>query len=101
LRYLNPFPRNVYSILKKFKTILVCELNSGQLNGLLRTRFSCPTLSYNKVQGLPFYISELTQVLHHVLKWDKTPDSLELEALTNQKSPSPLPTEGEAGRMKS
>jgi 2-oxoglutarate/2-oxoacid ferredoxin oxidoreductase subunit alpha len=53
LRYLNPFPRNLGEILKKFKTILVPEVNNGQLSVLLQARYLVPTVGVNVIKGLP------------------------------------------------
>ena len=58
--YINPLPKNTASILKKYKKIVVCELNSGQFVNYLRMSFQGTIFNqYNKVQGLPFTISEL------------------------------------------
>ncbi|OYT73399.1 MAG: 2-oxoglutarate ferredoxin oxidoreductase subunit alpha [Chloracidobacterium sp. CP2_5A] len=59
LRYLNPFPRNLGDVLKRFKRVAVAELNLGQLNLLIRSAFLVDTVSINKVAGKPFKISEL------------------------------------------
>lgn len=67
--YIMPLPRNTGSILKKFKKILVCELNSGQFVNYLRMKF--PMSSYhqfNKVQGLPFMVNELTDKFNELLE---------------------------------
>jgi len=40
LRYLNPFPRNLEEVLRRYRGILVPELNMGQLAQLLRARFA-------------------------------------------------------------
>ncbi|MDO9511827.1 MAG: 2-oxoacid:acceptor oxidoreductase subunit alpha [Bacteroidales bacterium] len=59
-RYINPLPRNTREILGKFKKVLVCELNNGQFVQYLRTNFpEIPYIQFNKVQGLPFTITEL------------------------------------------
>ncbi len=60
LRHLNPFPRNLGEILGRFDRVLVPELNMGQLAMLLRSRFLVPAISFPKVKGKPFKISELT-----------------------------------------
>ncbi|HUQ72094.1 MAG TPA: 2-oxoacid:acceptor oxidoreductase subunit alpha, partial [Planctomycetaceae bacterium] len=39
LRYLNPFPRNLGDILKRYRKVLVPELNAGQLRFILRANF--------------------------------------------------------------
>ena len=67
LRYLNPFPRNLGSLLKNYERVLIPELNLGQLNLLIRGRFLIDTLSYNKVQGKPFTVSELTNKIKESL----------------------------------
>ena len=59
LRYLNPFPKNTEAVLKRFKKVLVPELNSGQLCWLLRAKFLVPAEGLNKVQGKPFLVSEI------------------------------------------
>ena len=60
--YINPFPKNTEEVFKKFKKIVVCELNNGQLASVLRAKYPNITFSqYNKIQGLPFGANELTQ----------------------------------------
>ena len=60
--YLNPLPRGVREIFKKFKKIVVCELNLGQFADYLRMNFQEFTYhQYNKVEGLPFTVVELKE----------------------------------------
>ncbi len=60
--YISPLPKNTDKILKKFKKIIVCELNSGQFANYLRMKHPKYTyLQYNKMQGLPFTIQELKE----------------------------------------
>jgi 2-oxoglutarate ferredoxin oxidoreductase subunit alpha len=60
--YIMPLPKNVPDIFKKFKKILVCELNMGQFVNYLRMVHPQFQYSqYNKVQGLPFTIAELNE----------------------------------------
>ncbi len=61
LRYLNPLPKNTEEILNKYKNIMVCELNKGQLKNYLNSHFSLNLKGYSKVQGKPFKVRELTQ----------------------------------------
>jgi 2-oxoglutarate ferredoxin oxidoreductase subunit alpha len=68
LRYLNPMPKNTGDMLKKFKKILVPELNSGQLCWLLRAKYLVPAESLSKVQGKPFLVSEIEAVIEKMLK---------------------------------
>ncbi|MBX7056994.1 MAG: 2-oxoacid:acceptor oxidoreductase subunit alpha [Leptospirales bacterium] len=59
LRYLNPFPRNLGEILKRFDTILIPELNLGQLSWLIRARFLREVVGLHKVKGRPFLVGEI------------------------------------------
>ncbi|MEW6431392.1 MAG: 2-oxoacid:acceptor oxidoreductase subunit alpha [Myxococcota bacterium] len=59
LRHLNPLPPDLGGILKRFKTVVVPELNLGQLQKILRSTYLVDAKSINKVQGKPFKVSEL------------------------------------------
>jgi len=61
LRYLRPFPRNLGQILSQFETILVPELNNGQLIKILRDVYLVDAKSYNKIMGLPMTKTELVE----------------------------------------
>jgi 2-oxoglutarate/2-oxoacid ferredoxin oxidoreductase subunit alpha len=66
LRHLNPFPKNLGDVLGRFDRVLVPELNMGQLAMLLRARFLVPAVSFPKVKGKPFKISELTSKMQEL-----------------------------------
>jgi len=60
--YINPLPKNTEALLKRFKKIIVCELNNGQFAKILRINFEGFKFSqYNKIQGLPFGNNELIE----------------------------------------
>jgi 2-oxoglutarate ferredoxin oxidoreductase subunit alpha len=67
LRYLNPMPRNLGAVLKRYKKILVPELNAGQLRLLLRSEFLVDAVGLNKIQGRPFLVSEIEQKIEEML----------------------------------
>jgi len=67
--YINPLPKNTEEVLKKFKKIIVCELNSGQFVQVFRINFhGFDFLQFNKVQGLPFANNELIQKFKSLVK---------------------------------
>ena len=68
LRHLNPFPRNLGEVLRQFGTILVPELNLGQLRMLIRARYLVDAVGLNKVQGKPFKVSEITKAIVEFLR---------------------------------
>ncbi|MBI4573634.1 MAG: 2-oxoacid:acceptor oxidoreductase subunit alpha [candidate division NC10 bacterium] len=59
LRYLNPLPPDLGGILRRFKTVLVPEMNMGQLLTILRAMYLVDAVGLNKIQGQPFKISEI------------------------------------------
>jgi 2-oxoglutarate ferredoxin oxidoreductase subunit alpha len=67
LRYLNPLPANVGDILKRYKKVLVPELNMGQLLWVLRAKFLVNAVGLNKIQGRPFKQAELDQKIEEML----------------------------------
>ncbi|MDB4724406.1 2-oxoacid:acceptor oxidoreductase subunit alpha [bacterium] len=67
LRWLNPFPKNLESILKSYRRVLIPELNMGQLKMLIRSQFLIEAIGFNKVQGKPFGVSELVREIESVI----------------------------------
>lgn len=66
--YIMPLPKNTGDIMKRHKKIVVCELNMGQFANYLRMNFEGLTFhQYNKVQGLPFEVSELVEEFNKIL----------------------------------
>jgi 2-oxoglutarate/2-oxoacid ferredoxin oxidoreductase subunit alpha len=63
LRHLNPFPKNLGEVLRRYDRVVVPEMNLGQLAMLLRARFLVDAVSHTKVAGTPFMESELAAVL--------------------------------------
>ncbi len=59
LRWIHPFAPQLDAILKRYRNVLVCELNSGQLAFLLRATFLKDVKSFTKVEGQPFRIREV------------------------------------------
>lgn len=67
LKYLNPMPKNVKDLINNFDKILICELNMGQFRNHFNATFGLQALGYNKVQGLPFKVSELKLAMESLL----------------------------------
>jgi 2-oxoglutarate/2-oxoacid ferredoxin oxidoreductase subunit alpha len=61
LRYLNPLPKDLGAKMKKFKYVLVPELNLGQLQMILRSKYLIDVHGLNKVRGQPFTIHEIVE----------------------------------------
>lgn len=67
LRHLNPFPSNLGEVLKNFETVIVPELNLGQLCLLIRARFLVDAVSLSQVKGKPFKVSTLVNKIKEYL----------------------------------
>ncbi len=66
LHYLNPLPRNLSELLGRFERVLVPEMNAGQLCTLLRDQLCVEAISFAKVSGQPFLISELVEEIEAI-----------------------------------
>jgi 2-oxoglutarate ferredoxin oxidoreductase subunit alpha len=72
LRNLAPLPKDLGGILKRFKQILVPEVNRGQLVSQLRDRYLVDARGYHKVQGVPFLIREIESKIEELLNGRKS-----------------------------
>lgn len=60
--YINPLPSNADELIRRYKKVIVCELNSGQFAGYLRSKIhGVDFLQVNKIEGQPFSIEELVE----------------------------------------
>ena len=66
LRYLNPFPRNLGEVLRRYERVVLPEMNLGQLALLLRAEFLVDIVSINQVRGLPFTSTELVAAIRDI-----------------------------------
>ncbi|MGW2614067.1 2-oxoacid:acceptor oxidoreductase subunit alpha [Streptomyces sp. NPDC001500] len=67
LRHLNPFPRNLGTVLKRYDKVVVPEMNLGQLATLIRAKFLVDAHSYNQVNGMPFKAEQLATALKEAI----------------------------------
>ncbi|MFE5510811.1 2-oxoacid:acceptor oxidoreductase subunit alpha [Streptomyces sp. NPDC056529] len=63
LRHLNPFPNNLGEILQGYETVIVPEMNLGQLARLLRAEFLTDVTSFTQINGMPFKAEQLADIL--------------------------------------
>ncbi|HEY5073441.1 MAG TPA: 2-oxoacid:acceptor oxidoreductase subunit alpha [Pyrinomonadaceae bacterium] len=59
LRHLNPFPKNLGEVLAGFETVIIPEMNLGQLCTMIRAKFLVDAVAFSKVKGRPFQIREI------------------------------------------
>jgi 2-oxoglutarate/2-oxoacid ferredoxin oxidoreductase subunit alpha len=63
LRYVRPFPANLGDILKNYETILIPEINNGQLIKIIRDKYFVDAKGYNKIMGIPITKAELIDAI--------------------------------------
>ncbi|MFJ3779718.1 2-oxoglutarate ferredoxin oxidoreductase subunit alpha, partial [Streptomyces sp. NPDC090075] len=64
---LNPFPRNLGTVLAGYDKVVIPEMNLGQLATLVRAKYLVDAHSYNQVNGMPFKAEQLAAVLEETL----------------------------------
>jgi len=67
LRYVRPFPKNLGDIIKNFDTVLIPEINNGQLIRIIRDVYFVDAKGYNKIMGVPITKTELVVKLEEML----------------------------------
>jgi len=67
LRYLRPFPKNLGDIFKNFESILIPEINNGQLIKIIRDQYFVDAKGYNKIMGIPITKTEMVMKLKEML----------------------------------
>lgn len=67
LRFINPFPRNLGTLLGNFKKIVIPELNLGQLQKIISSTYGVTSEGIHKLKGRPFTVSELTEQFKEML----------------------------------
>lgn len=67
LRHLRPFPRNLGEMLKRYKKVLIPEINNGQLIKIIRDQYLIDAKGFNKIKGTPLTRSELVLAIKELL----------------------------------
>ncbi|MGB8509503.1 MAG: 2-oxoacid:acceptor oxidoreductase subunit alpha [Pyrinomonadaceae bacterium] len=67
LRHLNPFPSNLGEVLKNFETVIIPEMNLGQLATMIRAKYLVDAVAFSKVKGRPFQIREIVRKVEEYL----------------------------------
>lgn len=67
--YINPLPKNTEEVIRKYKKVIVCELNNGQFASFLRSKVTGVDFEqYSKVEGQPFTVLELKERFNKILE---------------------------------
>ena len=66
VKYVRPFPKNLGEILKNFETVLVPEINDGQLIRIIRDKYFVDAKGFNKMKGTPLAKHELLEAINEL-----------------------------------
>ena len=72
LRHIFPLPSDLQSVMSRYETVLVPELNLGQLAFLLRGTYLRDVVSLPKVMGQPFKLDEIVAKAEELLATART-----------------------------
>jgi 2-oxoglutarate ferredoxin oxidoreductase subunit alpha len=67
LRHLNPLPKNLGDVLRRYDQVLMPEINLGQMRMLLRAKYLLDIEGLNKVSGRPFTIAEVVKKIDEMV----------------------------------
>ncbi len=67
IKYMRPFPKNLGEIIAGFETILIPEINNGQLIKIIRDQYFVDAKGYNKIMGIPITKQELITAIESYL----------------------------------
>lgn len=68
LRHVRPFPKNLGTMLSQYKTILIPEINNGQLIKIIRDQYMIDAKGFNKIKGTPISRAELITAIEEVME---------------------------------
>lgn len=67
LRHLNPLPKNLGEVLRRYDRVLMPEVNLGQLRLIVRGKYLVDAIGLNKVAGRPFTIADIENKITELL----------------------------------
>jgi 2-oxoglutarate ferredoxin oxidoreductase subunit alpha len=67
IKYMRPFPKNLGDILKNFETVVIPEINNGQLIKIIRDKYFVDAKGYNKILGVHITKQDLVTAVEQYL----------------------------------
>ena len=68
IHHISPLPSDLGDIIKRFKRVLVPEINFGQLIKVIRSNYLVDAQGFNIVKGLPLSVSDLTEEIRQLAR---------------------------------
>ncbi len=67
-RYINPLPKNALDVIRRYKRVIVAELNTGMFADYLQAKLPGVDIKrVNKIQGQPFLVKEVVEGVKEVI----------------------------------
>ncbi|MEI7480803.1 MAG: 2-oxoacid:acceptor oxidoreductase subunit alpha [Elusimicrobiota bacterium] len=68
IKFVNPLPADLGTIMRRFRKVLVPEENTGQFRMMLRSAYALEPIGLNKVQGQPLNAEEVLGKIKEILR---------------------------------
>ena len=78
LRHILPLPNDLTDVVSRYRSVLIPELNTGQLRLHLRGQLGIESVGLNKIQGKPFHVAEIRSAIESLARHSQLPTAKEL-----------------------
>ena len=78
LRHILPLPNDLTDLVGRYRSVLIPELNTGQLRFHLRGQLGIESIGLNKIQGKPFHVSEVRSAIESLARRSQPPAAKEI-----------------------
>ncbi len=78
LRHILPLPNDLTDVVARYRSVLIPELNTGQLRFHLRGQLGIESIGLNKIQGKPFHVSEVRSAIESLARRSQPPAAKEI-----------------------
>jgi len=78
LRHVFPLPNDLPDVVARYRSVLIPELNTGQLRLHLRGQMGIESVGLNKIQGKPFHVAEVRSAIESLGRRSQPPAAKEI-----------------------
>jgi 2-oxoglutarate/2-oxoacid ferredoxin oxidoreductase subunit alpha len=94
LRHLNPLPADLGDILRRYDTVVIPEMNLGQLSLLIRAKYLVDAVGYQQVNGLPIKAADLAHAITRLAATPTGQPTAGVDSGTHDATAAPRPAGG-------
>src|SRR5438270_41285 len=78
LRHIFPLPNDLADVVARYRSVLIPELNTGQMRLHLRGQLGIEGIGLNKIQGKPFHVAEIRSAIESLARRSQPPAAKEI-----------------------